>query len=73
MRPAAGTNQHGIALRKIARIFRALADFNQAAITVLPASRRNAFRNNGAFGVFADVNHLRAGIGLLHIANITER
>src|SRR5271170_3314219 len=69
VRAAFIANEHRIALRKIPRVRRGLLDFYEAAITVLSASGGNAFRDNRAARVLADVRHLRAGVGLLIIVH----
>ena len=69
MRAALGTDEHGIALREITRVFSGLLDLDQATIAVLAASGRNALGHNRAPGVFADVDHFCAGVGLLHIVD----
>jgi hypothetical protein len=38
----------------------ALHDSDEPPIGVLPVSRRDPFRNDGALGVFPDVDHLGA-------------
>jgi len=38
---------------------------HQAAVAVLAEARRDALRDDRAAGVFADVDHLGAGVGLL--------
>ncbi len=65
--PALVADQQGIALRIISRPGRALHDGDLAAIGVLAVARGDAFRHDGASRVFADVDHLRAGVRLLVI------
>src|SRR5690349_13083267 len=65
--------QKGIALGKIARIGSVLLDLHQTAIAVLAVPGGNAFRDDGATGVFADVNHLGPGIRLLVIIGDCDR
>src|SRR5580658_143295 len=65
MRAALITQQHGIALRIVARVGGTLQDLNRAAISVLAVAGGDALGDNGAGSVLPDVDHLGAGIGLL--------
>src|SRR2546423_234357 len=51
-------DEQRIALREVARVRRAWTDLHQAAIAVLPVPGGDAFRDDGAVRVFADVHHL---------------
>ncbi|MNP08595.1 hypothetical protein D3C76_1006720 [compost metagenome] len=65
MRPAVRANQHRVTLGKVARVGGRRHDFDQPAVAVLAFTRRDPLRDDGRFGVLADVDHLGAGIGLL--------
>ncbi len=54
-----------IALRVVPRALGALQNFHHPSVAVLASAGGNALRNDGAPGVLADVNHLRARIRLL--------
>src|SRR4051812_42227449 len=58
-------DQKRVALRVIPRSLSALQDLYLATVRVLPMSGGDTLRNNRAAGILADVDHLRAGIGLL--------
>ena len=60
------TNQHGIALGKVARVLRVFHDLHPPPIGILTALGRNALRYDRAARVVADVDHFRACISLLH-------
>ena len=64
MRAALITHQHAVALRVVAGIGRTLTDLDQATIAVAGVVGGNPFGDDTRFGVFADVDHLGAGIGL---------
>ncbi|MNE29673.1 hypothetical protein D3C80_1231630 [compost metagenome] len=68
VRAAVGANQHRVALGKVACVGGRRHDFHQAAIAVLAVPGGDPFRDDRRFGVFADVNHLGAGVGLLMTA-----
>ena len=68
VRAALVAHQQGIALRVIAGVLGGWQNFYQPPIGVLAVAGGNALGNNGAAGVFADVDHLGAGVGLLIIA-----
>ena len=57
--------QQRIALRIIAGVGGIFQNFNQAPVSVLPLPRRDALGYHGAACIFADMDHLRACIGLL--------
>src|SRR5262245_52862534 len=67
VRAALITEQQRITLRIVPRSSRAFHDFYQPAVGVLTMARGNPLGNNRALGVFTDMNHLRAGVGLLVI------
>ncbi len=73
VRAALVADQQRVALREIARVGRALLDFHQAAIAVLAVAGGDAFRDDRAARVLADVDHLRAGVGLLIIVRHGDR
>src|SRR5690606_9021900 len=56
VRAALVAHEERIALRVVARVGRAGQDFHQAAIAVLAAAGGNAFGNDGAARVAADVD-----------------
>src|SRR5690606_12238664 len=60
-------DQQRVALGKVARTFRTRAEFHQPAVGVGAPSCRDALGNDGALGVFAKVDHLGAGVGLLEV------
>ena len=62
---ALGPEQQRIALRVVAGSVSRGHDLDEAAIRVLAVTSRNAFRDDRATRVAADVNHLRARVGLL--------
>src|ERR1022692_1205422 len=65
VRAALIAQQHGIALRIVARVGGAFQDLDRAAIGVLAVPRRDALGDDGAGGVLADVDHFGARVGLL--------
>jgi len=67
VRAALVADEQRVALGKIARVHGALLNLDQAAVAVLSVPGGNALRNNRAVRVFADVDHLGAGVGLLII------
>ena len=73
VRAALIADQKRIALREVARVVGVLQNADQAAIRVVAATRRNAFRDDRAARVLADVNHLGAGVGLLQIVGHRDR
>ena len=73
IRAALVTNQHGVALRIIARAGGCRRNTHQPAIAVVGVARRNAFADDGAAGVFTEVDHLGAGVGLLIVIGQRHR
>ena len=67
VRAAFVAEQQGVALREVARVGRAFHHFHLTAVAVLAAPGADALADDGAAGVLADVNHLRAGVGLLAV------
>src|SRR5215467_4380396 len=66
-------NQERVALRVVARPGGTLHDLHLASIGVLPVASRDALGNDSAARVLADVNHLRAGVGLLAVVGESNR
>ena len=60
-------DEHGVALGIISCIVGIFHNLDSTAVSLLTLPGRNAFRNNGAFGVFADVYHFSPSVGLLKI------
>lgn len=58
-------DQKAIALREVTRAVRAREDFDEAAIGLVALTRADAFGDDAAFGVFADMDHFCACVGLL--------
>ena len=67
VRPAAVADQQRIALRVVAGVLRVLGHADQSPVGVLAAARRDAFRDDAAARVAADVDHLRTRVGLLEV------
>ena len=59
--------QKAVALRIIAGVLGVFGDFHKTAIRVLTLAQRNALADDCGASVFADVNHLGAGVRLLVI------
>src|SRR5206468_2929841 len=57
--------QQRVALRVVAGVRRTLHDLHLAAVGVLALGGGDALGDDGARRVLADVDHLRAGVGLL--------
>ena len=64
---AFGTDEHAVALGVVAGASSGLADADFATVGVARVVRADAFRNDRALGVLANVDHLRTGVGL-HVA-----
>ena len=73
MRAALVADKHRVALREVAGVLRSLHDLDLAAIGVLAVFSRDALGDDGAARVFADVDHLGAGIGLLVLGGQGDR
>src|SRR5581483_512024 len=71
VRAALVADQQGIALCVVTGARRTLQDLYLPAVRILTVTSRNALRDDGAAGVLAKMDHLRAGIGLLII--VSER
>ena len=67
VRAALVANQQRVALRVISGVCGALENLDHSAIGVLAMTGRNAFGDDRALRVLADMDHLRAGVGLLII------
>src|SRR5690606_23770485 len=65
MSPAAITYQHGITLGEVSGIGGLGSYLYQATVAVLAVTGRNAFGNNPASGVGANMVHFGTGIGYL--------
>ncbi len=65
VRAALVPDQHRIALRVVACVRCVLENLDLPAVRVLAVSGRDALGDDGRAGVFSDVYHLGAGIGLL--------
>src|SRR5215210_1368706 len=65
VRAAPVADQHGVALRVIARAFGLRQHPDEAAVTVVPFASGDSLRDDGRSRVLPDVNHLGAGVGLL--------
>src|SRR2546428_2070227 len=68
-RRARRAEQEGVALRVVPRARRALVDVHPAAVRVPAVARGDAFRDDRASGVLPDMQHLRAGVGLLVVVH----
>ena len=64
---ALGSHEHAVALGVVAGACSGLADAHFATVGVARVVGADAFRNDRALGVLANVDHLRAGVGL-HVA-----
>src|SRR6185312_15572081 len=73
VRAAPGAHEERVALREIAGAVGARQDLHQPAVGVLPAAGGDALGDDGAVGVPADVDHLRAGVRLLEIVDGGDR
>ena len=72
-RAALVADQHRIATRIIARTGGDGRDPYQPAVAVIGVSGRDALADDGAAGVFADMYHLGAGVGLLAVVGQRHR
>ena len=73
VRPAVRADQHRIALRIVARVLGLRHHLHQAAITVVRFAGRNSLRDDRRLRVLAEVDHLRAGVGLLRVVRQRDR
>ena len=73
MRAAFVAEEERIALRVIARVLGRLHDLHLAAIRILPMAGGDPFRHDRRARVLSDVNHLRAGVGLLIVVRQRDR
>src|SRR5437016_4841587 len=73
MRTALVADQQRVALRVIPRAGGALHNFHQPSIRVLSVAGGDTLRDRRAAGVLANVDHLRARIGLLIIVGQRDR
>src|SRR5438046_1785042 len=73
VRPAPVADQHRVALRVVASLLGALQDLHEAAVGVLPATRRDALRDDRRAGVLAHVDHLGARVRLLAVRSEERR
>ena len=73
VRAALVADEQRVALRVVARVLRVLADPHQAAVGVLAVAGGDALRDDRAAGVLPDVDHLRAGVGLLPVVGRRHR
>ena len=67
VRAALVAQQQRVALRIVAGVLRGLHDLHHAAVRVLSVAGGDALGDDRRSGVLADVDHLRAGVGLLVI------
>ena len=65
VRATAVADQQRVALGEVTRTFRTRAEFHQTAVGVGAAAGGDALGDDGAPGVFTQVDHLGAGVGLL--------
>ena len=73
MRAALIAHEHRIALRIIPRTVGSGIHLHQSAISILPISGRNTLRHNCRLRIFPNMDHFRAGIGLLLIRRQRNR
>src|SRR6185437_13486369 len=69
VRAALAAHEERVALSEIARPLGARQDLYEAPVGVLAAARRDALGDDGAAGIAPDVDHLRAGVGLLAVVD----
>src|SRR5512132_3631897 len=70
---AARTDQQAVTARVVARVLRARLHADETAIGVLAMAGGNALREDRRAGIAADVDHLRAGVGLLPVVGDGDR
>src|SRR5690606_941521 len=73
MRPAEVADQQRSTLGEVTRIAGCRADFHQSAVAIVAQAGRYTFRYDFTPCVFAEVNHLRTGIGHLLVAGKRHR
>src|ERR1700674_362995 len=73
MRAALVTDEERVATGKVPRVIGAGHDADEAAISVLRLAGGDALGDDRAAGVLADVDHLRAGVGLLMVVDKRHR
>ncbi len=66
VRPTAIADQHRVALGVVARPVRLRHDLDQAPVAVLPAAGADPLGDDRGLRVLPEVDHLGAGVGLLH-------
>src|SRR6185312_2792222 len=69
VRAAAIADEHGVALRVVARVVRARHHLNASTIAVVAVTGGDSLGDDRRLGVLADVDHLGAGVGLLMIVH----
>src|SRR5262249_13064718 len=67
MRAALVTDQKRVALGVIARTLRTLKDLHLPSVGILPMTCGDSLRDDCAAGALSQVDHFRAGVGLLII------
>mmetsp|Transcript_18145 Transcript_18145/g.28203 ORF Transcript_18145/g.28203 Transcript_18145/m.28203 type:complete len:867 (-) Transcript_18145:2198-4798(-) len=67
VRPAFVTNQERVALRIVPRFLGLGMHRHQSAISVLRLARADPLGHDARFGALAQMDHLGAGVGLLHV------
>ena len=70
---AVRTQEKRVTARVVAGILCICRRTDQSAVRVLAVSGRDAFRDDGALGVLADVNHLRTCVSLLIVVRHGDR
>src|SRR5688572_4323408 len=73
VRAALVADEQRVALRVVTGALGLLRNPHLAAIRVLPSAGRDPLRDDRALGVLPEVDHLRAGIGLLHVVRRGDR
>ena len=66
-------HEQRVTLREVAGVFSTFIDLNQSSITILTFACADAFGYNGRGGVFAQMDHFRASISLLHVIGHSYR
>src|SRR5215208_1000949 len=73
VRARAPADEHRVALRVVARALRPGQHLDEPAVRVVRLARRDALRDDGRARVLPDVDHLRAGVGLLRVVRQGDR